>query len=98
MFPHHDEVPLYFVTHIYAKFMLHMHHDYTNTPSHFYGSGRGHSYDILGLIKTLTAISPPTRLVPLLTRVSFSPRSYSTYHISNLREGCYDRHHGHFIG
>jgi hypothetical protein len=35
MFPHHDEVALYFSTHIYTEFVLHMHPDYTITPSFF---------------------------------------------------------------
>ena len=31
MFPHHDQVPLYFIKHIYAEFVLDMHPDYTST-------------------------------------------------------------------
>ena len=41
MFPHHDQVPLYFAKHIYADFVLDMHPYYTNTPSSFYGAGGG---------------------------------------------------------
>ena len=43
MFPHHHQVPLYFAKHIYAEFVLHMHPDYTSTPSNFYGAGGGRS-------------------------------------------------------
>ena len=41
MFPHDDQVPLYFAKHIYAEFVLDMHPDYTSTPSSFYGAGGG---------------------------------------------------------
>ena len=41
MFPHHDQVPLYFEKHIYAEFVLDMHPDYTSTPLSFYGAGGG---------------------------------------------------------
>ena len=44
MFPHHDQVPLYFLKHIYAEFVLDMYLDYTSTPSSFYGAGGGHSH------------------------------------------------------
>ena len=44
MFPHHDQVLLYFEKHIYAYFFLDMHPDYTSTPLSFYGAGGGHSH------------------------------------------------------
>ena len=44
MFPHHDQVPLYFEKHIYAEFVLDMHPYYTSTPSSFYGAGGGCSH------------------------------------------------------
>ena len=44
MFPHHEQVPLYFEKHIYEDFFLDMHPDYTTTPSSFYGAGGGRSH------------------------------------------------------
>ena len=44
MFPHHNEVPLYFAKHIYAEFVLGMHPYYTSTPLSFYGAGGGRSH------------------------------------------------------
>ena len=44
MFPHHDQVPLYFSKHIYAEFVLYMHPNYTSIPSSFYGVGGGCSH------------------------------------------------------
>ena len=44
MFPHHEQVPLYFEKHIYAYFVLDMHPDYTTTPSSFNGAGGRHSH------------------------------------------------------
>ena len=44
MFPHHDQVPLYFAKHIYAEFVLDMHQYYTSTPSSFYGASGGCSH------------------------------------------------------
>ena len=44
MFPHHDQVPLYFEKHIYAEFVLDMHPYYTITPSSFYGASGGRSH------------------------------------------------------
>ena len=48
MFPHHDQVPLYFAKHTYAQFVLDMHPDYTSTPSSFYGASGGHSHTCPG--------------------------------------------------
>ena len=44
IFPHDDQVPLYFAKHIYTEFVLDMHLDYTSTPSSFYGVGGGHNH------------------------------------------------------
>ena len=48
MFPHHDQVPLYFAKHIYVEFVLGMHPDYTSTPSSFYGASGGCSHTCSG--------------------------------------------------
>ena len=48
MFPHHDQVQLYFAKHIYAEFVLDMHPDYTSTSSSFYGAGGGCSHACIG--------------------------------------------------
>ena len=48
MFPHHDQVPLYFAKHIYVEFVLGKYPNYTNTPSGFYGAGGGCSHTCSG--------------------------------------------------
>jgi len=64
MFPHHDQVPLYFARQLYAEFILGMHPDYTDTPSRFYGAGRGCSYDRPGARRDPTIVPPPPWLLP----------------------------------
>lgn len=68
MFPYHDQVPLYFSKHIYVEFLLGMHHDYMSTPSTFYGSSMGHSYDHIGAYRDPFFVPPPMRLVPILSQ------------------------------
>ena len=63
MFPHHDQVPLYFEKHIYTKFVLDMHLDYTSTPSSFYGASGGHSHARLGARRDPVAQPEPKPLV-----------------------------------
>ena len=65
MFPHHDQVPLYFSKQIYVEFVLHMRLDYTNTTLTLYESYRGHNYDHYGAHRDPTHVPPPLILVPL---------------------------------
>ena len=67
MFPHHDQIPLYFVKHIYAEFVLDMHPYYTSTPLSFYGAGGGHSHVRLGARRDHGAQREPEPLVGLPT-------------------------------
>lgn len=69
MFPHHDQVPLYFAKHLYAEFVLGMRLDYTNTPSTFFGAGRGRSYQRPGARRDPGYAPPPPRLVSILERM-----------------------------
>ena len=64
MFPHHDQVPIYFSKQIYVEFVLDMRLDYTNMPLLFYGYGRGHNFDHPMTHKDPTHGPPPSRLVP----------------------------------
>ena len=68
MFPHHHQVPLYFAKHIYAEFVLHMHPDYTSTPSNFYGAGGGRSAMRPGARRDPAAQQEPQRLVGIPSR------------------------------
>jgi hypothetical protein len=43
-----DEVPHYFARHFFAEFFLHMHPDYTNLLSKYYGTGKGRTYNRKG--------------------------------------------------
>ena len=69
MFPHHDQVPLYFAKHLYAEFFLGMRPDYTSTPSTFFGAGRERSYQRPGARRDPGYAPPPPRLVPILERM-----------------------------
>lgn len=64
MFPHHDQVSLYFSKHIYCEFVLGMRLDYMSTPSTFYGSGRGYSYEHPQAHRDPTFVPLPPTLVP----------------------------------
>ena len=68
MFPHHDQVPLYFAKHIYVEFVLDMHLDYTSTASSFYGASGGRSHPCPGARRDLAAQPEPEPLVCLPTR------------------------------
>ena len=68
MFPHHHQVPLYFAKHIHAKFVLHMHPDYTSTPSNFYGASGGRSAMRPGARRDPAAQLEPQRLVGIPSR------------------------------
>ena len=75
MFPRHGEAPLYFLAHVYAKFVLHIDHNYMSTPSWFDGPNRGHSYeypethrDYLRTRRDPTTIPTSPRLVLLPRR------------------------------
>ena len=63
MFPHHEQVPLYFAKHIYAEFVLDMHPDYTSTPLSFYGAGGGHNHARPGARRDPGAQPEPDPLV-----------------------------------
>ena len=65
----------YILWHVYAKFVLHMDHNYMSTPSWFDGPNRGHSYeypethrDYLRTRRDPTTIPTFPRLVPLPRR------------------------------
>lgn len=65
LFPHHDQVPIYFPRQLYVEFVLDMRPKYTSTPSTFYGSDTGRSYDHLRSHRDPTHLPPPPRLFPL---------------------------------
>ena len=69
MFPHHEQVPLYFAKHIYVEFVLGMRPDYTSTPSAFFGAGRGRSYQRPRAQRDPGYVPPPPRLVSIPERM-----------------------------
>jgi len=48
--------------------------NYTNTPSCFYGLGRGCSYDFLEACTNPNVLPPPMILLPLLSRCFILPK------------------------
>lgn len=68
MFPHHDQVPLYFMKKIYAKFVLGMHLSYMSTSLNFYGPSKGCIYKHLRACRDLGVVPPPQRLVDIPSR------------------------------
>jgi hypothetical protein len=59
-----DEVPHYFVRHLFVEFFLHMHPDYTSLSSKYYGTGKEGTYDRKAAYQSAALARPPQPLGP----------------------------------